>query len=296
MKEEELVTKNNKTSSDIETQFSMETIKREQRYLRKFVISKLFKKQIKILEKLTELHINLLGYFFIHAKIKRDLGLKYEENVLLNNTLVNHVYLNASILELLKKGYYGSARILLRQCFEMLIIAKYSEYNKKIIKKWKNANRDRIIMRDILNELNKADLSAMWGDLCKFVHATPYAQQFPLFIGLANEDKIPKKEFKEWIKEGDFILNMFHTLDLFFIILNMLFHLDLKMDKKTGRFYLGYPKDPCGDYFKIRNIKARFRGLAKEYFKEMEKYAKKNGIKKIKNTIYEYRLDWKKFK
>ena len=89
-----------------------------------------------ILTEVAQIQTKLFGIYTHEARIKEFMRLKYDRNYVLNNTLANLPYHNYSILLLIQNTFYGSARVLMRQFFEALIFAKYSEYDNKLIEKW----------------------------------------------------------------------------------------------------------------------------------------------------------------
>jgi len=260
--------------------FCIKKIQKEQNYLINFIRKK-FTKELKIIEKVISLHAELNSYFYVHSEVIKKLGLKYDENIVLNNVLINHIYLSLSIFELLKKGYYGSARVLLRQSFEMLVLGKYCELYANERKSWKmgEASTAGRILNELKSKNKKVDeLINLWKkELCKFTHATPFAQQPPRFV-----------------INTEFISDIKYTIDLFFIHLILLFHLNNIMHNKTRRFWFGYYKDEFGHYKNIKKLKNTFSKKKKEYFELMRTNGVKNSaIKRWKRIIYQYRLDWK---
>ena len=190
--------------------FNLKTIKIEQKYTSKF-IKTMFKEEIYILEKMIGLHIKLSGYFFKHAKIKKLLRLEYDENIVMDKVLFDQIYLGLSILEILKKGYYGSARVLLRQMFEMLMIAKCSEFDKEVREKFV---KEEAQMKDVWEFLKKnqkkdalKELKEKYKELCKYTHATPASQQ-PLRLPSSYDKKAVEAEFGKWIDKTNFTLEI----------------------------------------------------------------------------------------
>ena len=172
----------------------------------------------------------------------------------------------------MKNGYYGSTRIILRQSFEMLMIGKCSEYDRSLLKIWKD---NKAHITHVWNYLDKKKLKKeefkkfYHEELCKFTHHTSLSQQYFL---LPTEDT---KEFIDKLKKSGFYMDYHHTLDLIFVLENMLFHLSNILHNKTKRWYLGYEKDPFGDYLEIRECK-------KEYIKL------KNSCSIMSVTFYDY--------
>jgi len=285
----------------IEKQFTVHTIKAEQRYVSK-LIKQVFKEEISIIERIIKLHITLAGYFYLHSKIKCFMGLKYDENIVMRTILLDQIYLSLSILDLLKDGYYGSARVLLKQSFEMLMIAKCSEYNKNLREKWVKGEAQMKHVWNFLNNKEKknilSNLRDLYKKLCKYTHSTPLSQQ-PLRLprNLLSSPDINKNDVREeltkWIEKTEFIQHMQYTLDLFFVILNMLFHFNNIFHGKVRRFDFGYYKDRLGHYIKIRKIKDQFKELKAQYFQVLRsKGIERDVIKRWKKIIRYYTLNW----
>ena len=96
-------------------------------------IRKRFHRRIEILQKLAHLQFELTLTLLHHITIKDMLGFSYRANALIPHVLIVQPTLTNSILLLLKNGYYGSARPLIRQNYELLIIAKYADLDDSII-------------------------------------------------------------------------------------------------------------------------------------------------------------------
>lgn len=223
------------------------------------------------------------------------MGLKYESNGVLNNTLGNLPYLSLSIIHLTKSTLYGSARVVLRQFLEMLLIGKYSEYDKSLIELWESQTEDsssspRIsVGRHVFRKMEKkgidiSELEKTWKQLCQFTHATRYAQQML---------RVPKnkEETTKWIKETHLIPNLHYTLDLFFMLLCMNYHLlTSHLGKKAYRWYFGYARDPFNSFEREKKLKNEIKILFKKYFEINKEY---KGINKfLKKNIFQYRQKW----
>jgi|WetSurMetagenome_2_1015567.scaffolds.fasta_scaffold165391_2 hypothetical protein len=277
----------------INKQFDIRAITAEQEVLSKLMLVK-FKVEIGLLEEIISKHIKILGYLYNQYRLKELLGSDFDKNIVLNNVLYNHVYLSLSILELLKKGYYGSARVLLRQSFEMLIAAKYYENNIDR-QEWSDSYTK---MGKIINHLKSKkkridSLELTYGELCKFTHATPYAQQL---FRLPQLDSINQgsKEYEGAIDVyNDFYINMNYTYDLFFVNLCMLFHLNNRCHRRTRDFYMGYYKDALCSNGSIKELKQDFKNLKSQYYGTMKKRSVKyTAVKKWRSVIRQYTLSW----
>lgn len=235
------------------------------------------------LSTLTELYLRRIF-------MKQRLHLVYGDNVVTNNSLLNQINLNYSIIHLLENTFYGSARVLLRQFFEFLIIGKFSEYDGgQIIKKWSNKSRenrdnDISLSNDVLHKLDSKDLSAvkeMWRELSDMSHPTRYAQQVPYFLSSDIHAESMDKHY----------CNMHYTLDLFFMLLCMNYHLLISnWGRKSRGWYFGYHKDPMNNWKLENEIKAKIKTMIREYFDINKKHKGINS--KLKKVIFQYRQNW----
>lgn len=257
-------------------------------------INKLFQPKISILTKLAGYQWYLAGIYTQNILLKQRLGLSYIDNVLLNNVILTHGYWTFSILLLIRNTMYGSARPVLRQFFESLIIAKGSQYDDSITLKWstRKEGKDKLnqisIERDIFQVVERrnkpiGELRATWADLNDMTHPTRWSQQTPR-IGT---------DMQEIAKEHDgtsFIPNVHFTLDLLFMNLCMYNHLLFShYGRKAYRWYMGYPKDPLGVHKKEDRAKKKINEMIDNYYKTNNPAINSW----IKERIAEYRRDWK---
>jgi len=262
---------------------SPKTVEKDRRAFEKYV-AKRFSRRIGIIRELSDSQLELTDLFLHHLRLKNWFGYGYSPNQVLYNLLLNQPTMVNSGLLLLRNGYFGSTRLIIRQNFEMLLIAKYAEIDPNLIKRWqsKKEGRDKIndinLTSDVFNKLNqkvKTDkLKEMWALLCSLSHATTFAQQ-PVI-------NYPKKEASG---------NWHHTLDLLFMSIQMSLHATNLLHAKAKGFYQGYPRDPYGDYIKINGIKNRIKELTAEYYLENKK-EKVNSGKFIGPVIMQYRSKW----
>jgi len=97
------------------------------------------------------------------------------------------------------------------------------------------------------------------------------------------------KSLEEWMRK-DVYPNMHYTLDLFFTLLCMNYHLLISnWGKKAYRWYFGYPKDPFNSWKKEKNLKQKIKVIIDTYFKNNEKYSVN---KDFKRTIFQYKQNW----
>jgi len=259
--------------------------------INKKMTKKIFETKINLIKKFIDYQIQLTDLYFRQRIAKEQLREVYHTNTVTDSTLLNQINLSYSIIILIEHGFYGSARVLLRQFFEFLIIGKFSEFDKgNIIQKWElktenNREFDLSLSRDVLNILSKKkDISQIrktWKILSDFSHPTRYAQQVPPFS--SQEDHL------EWMKMS--YPNIHYTLDLFFVVLCMNYHLlTSNWGRKSRGWYFGYPKDSLGLWKREKKSKENSKVLVKKYFEINQKHGNVN--KELKKTIFQYRQNW----
>ena len=256
----------------------------------KKIIKKLYEKKIKLIEKLTDYQTQLTVIYFTNLRIKDMLGEVYDQNMVVDNALLSMSNLTYSIPIILQHSFYGSTRVLLRQYFEYLIIGIFSEFdNGNIIKKWEQKTNDTTkfninLSHDILCKLKGKDISAIqktWKDLSDMSHPTKFSQQVPFVLTSIDT--------KSWMITNH--TNMEYTFDLFFMLLCMNYHLLISnWGKKSRRWYMGYDKDPMGDWKKEKIFKEKIKSVIKEYYKANNGFPKAN--KGIKKVIFQYKQNW----
>jgi hypothetical protein len=89
-----------------------------------------------------------------------------------------------TILDLMERGLHGSARMILRNVYEGLIISKFCALcaDRKVFGQWDNGMNVQLT-NDVLNKIKSPDTDAfirLWKLLCKSVHASIYSQQASL--------------------------------------------------------------------------------------------------------------------
>ena len=262
-------------------------IKTNKKYIRK-----LFTTKINLIKKLVDYQISLTDMYLRQILVKEHLRLRYNENIVVNNTLINQINLSHSIIILIENTFYGSARVLLRQFFEFLIIGKFSEFDNNIVQKWESKTEgvrdfDINLSLDIFNKLKmKKDISLLqktWRMLSDLSHPTKYSQQMPPLSDI--DDNLA------WIKES--YPDIHHTLDLFFMLLCMNYHLLISNWGRKGKGWdSGYYKDSVGVWKKEKIIKEKIRIIIKGYFEINKKH---KGINtELKKTILQYKQNWQK--
>lgn len=256
----------------------------------KKTVKKVFSDKIKIIKKLMKYETQLTSIYLKELHTKQMLGERYEKNIVADNSILSLTNITYSTLILLENSFYGSARVLLRQYFEYLVIGKFSEYDENnIIKKW-NAKDNRTrkfninLSADILNNLkgkNISEIRKMWGMLSDMSHPTKYSQQVPFIIAESSS--------VEWITHS--ANNLHYSFDLFFMLLVMNFHLLISnWGKKASKWYLGYHKDPMDYWKKEKILKEKIKTNIKEYYEINKDFPIAN--KHIKKVIFQYKQNW----
>ncbi len=282
-----------------ERQFDLVNISKEIERTKRLVEEK-FSDKIRTITELIEAQTRLVGIYTSQLLVRRGLRSTYEENGIVNNALLNFPYRSLSILLLIRNAFYGSARIVCRQFLESLIIAKYSEYDLSLVRKWelqydeKNTrmpSSEISLRRDVFRGLENRGktitaLLQTWKDLCSVTHATPYSQQV-----LRVPDSADEKDGMRWLVNTGFFGNSEYSLDLLMTLLAMNFHLLLgHYGRKANRWYFGYLRDPYGSYDRERKLKEKCKTLIREFF---EKSNDRKGAKELwRRNIFEFRQSW----
>lgn len=259
--------------------------------IHKKLIKQVFADKITLIKKLIDYQIQLTDLYFRQRLAKNQLSEIYHDNKVADMALLNQINLSYSIIQLIENGFFGSARVLLRQFFEFLIIGKFSEFDSgNLIHKWEsktsnNKEFDINLSRDVLHIIrSKKDvghLQKMWKILSDFSHPTKYAQQLPPFS--TSDDHLT------WMKLS--YKNIHYTLDLFFMLLCMNHHLLISnWGKKTSGWYMGYYKDPMGFWKREKNIKGKTKTTIKKYFQLNDELDGPNT--ELKKTIFQYKQKW----
>lgn len=141
-------------------------------------------------ERVLSLQLRLLGAYLRAGMVQEQLGVGPPGNVVLRNALGNSISIGLASLRLLREGHYGSARVLARQLFEMMLTAKLAQLEPEVRERWA-ARREGAgpkaqvgISREILNRYwprrpgdEPSPLHGLWARLNEFTHHTPFAQQ-----------------------------------------------------------------------------------------------------------------------
>jgi hypothetical protein len=173
---------NSSKKSRVESLFGEHLISSEKNY--KYCHEK-FQELIRLIHEIFDCQQNIFNSHFWTQL--GDFHKPNENKIILNASYYKNTMSFVSSTEMTLRGFYGSARIILRQIFEFLIIGKYSSISEDsgFTKHWIQGGQINI-GRQILNKLKKpntAEFNALYEALCNYNHATPYAQQ----IGLSFE-------------------------------------------------------------------------------------------------------------
>jgi hypothetical protein len=152
------------------------------------VISPLLKIELSLFEKYFNLQQDL---FYNHLPgIFDETYNVYEYERIVIQCYIKSTHLLYSSIQLILRGDFGAARIILRQIFEYLLIAKYF-YTKKpdsIVERWLNEKQfdvyDAIIK--LLKVPDKKNFHAFWILLCSQAHAGTTSFQ----IGIGNNENV----------------------------------------------------------------------------------------------------------
>lgn len=133
---------------------------------------------IKGMKKIIDLENRLFWMYFQKTCVKEDMCYEYTPNYVLNKAGMITFFCNYHALTLTNSGFFGSARVLLRQSVESLILAKFSELDSDLRKKWERGEPVSLT-REILTKLEqpKPEIEKLWKLLNQFTHATTYSQQ-----------------------------------------------------------------------------------------------------------------------
>jgi hypothetical protein len=284
------------SSLELERQYSLENITSDIERV-KVKTEKDFADKIETITKLMEHETALSGIYLQQCMTKDKIGIGYKQNFVLNNTIGNQPYRSVSALLLIRNSLYGSARPILRQFFESLIIAKYAEQDPSLARKWhvqdesSHPSEQVSLSRDVLGTLGKRgkEVSALrrtWRDLCSMTHATRQSQQV-----LRVPDPAEPEEFEEYLRISDYSANTEYSLDLLFLVLAMNFHLiSDHLAKKADRWWFGNVKDSYGSYKREKQLKRSIKSLMKSYFEESKRLP--GAVEMLRKNIQEYEAPW----
>ena len=126
-------------------------------------------------EQMTFYYLNALGMWEYNER-------NFDKVLMQACVKISYLLYNAH--QLLLRGEYGVANILLRQVFEYLVIGKYfyKQQNEIWAEKWLEDRKYEVydkILR-LLKIPDKKHLCDFWKVLCSLAHATPSSQQISL--------------------------------------------------------------------------------------------------------------------
>lgn len=172
-----------------------------------------------------------------------------------------------SAIILTNKGLYGPARILLRNIFEFLLIAKFVSITHKLslIKKWDESGNISV-SKEVFRKISKPDIKELkkfWSLLCKYSHSTIQSVQGSMDL---------RKETTQIRLNYVFIL----------LLLECNYHLlNTHILSDSSKYYtLEY----SGEAEKIQKLRQDIKNL----FKQINK----KNTKGTKSLIYTYKRTW----
>lgn len=241
-------------------------------------IIKINKSNININKILKEDRVIINSLFNLQYKLAREylwtinldmLGVTEKATIILATAWSKNNISLYTAYRLTNEGLYGPARLILRHCFEFLMLSKYCALtsNDSLLQKWDKGDSNISLTNDVLNKLKKPkkdEFFEFWKLLCKFTHATIYSNQPGI--------KIDKKEIIEIKFNYLFIRTLlecnYHLLNSYLINDSIKFYGD----------YYGKGKKYTSD------IRKKIRSLLVSHKKDMKKKSKK--------LIYDYKLKW----
>ena len=173
-----------------------------------------------------------------------------------------------------QQGLFGSARIVLRNIYEFLLIGKYAAISEdnKFIDKWiegKDVSLKREVFCKIITPKSE-EIKKLWKLLCKYTHSTIYAQQIDFDAnGYFNEIKFNLIIMKTLLEMN------FHLMNSYYI-------------NSSLRYYTQesdiYPVNEFNE-IPVKEKKKLLKLLFKKTKSKMEREPRK--------VIYDYKLKWK---
>jgi len=193
---------------------------------------------------------------------------------LVKTALVKNMYSISSAIRLTIDGLVGSARIIMRNVFEFLLIAKYASISNDstFITKWENGEEislSRQIFRNITYPKSD-EIKRFWNMLCRYTHGTVYSQQI----------EIDSKDIKNDIKLNLLFIRM--LLEMNYHVLNSHFTND-SISYYTNFYITNY----SGEDSKIKVFK-----LYKDELRTLFKESKSTMEKEPRKVIYDFKLKW----
>ncbi len=239
----------------------------------KILILEKFKEDIQEIIEIFNLQYDYIEEHLKVASLEYYLSMEYYSNMLATAFRKN-MFSFYSAFHSTQQGLFGSARIVLRNIYEFLLIGKYSAISEdnKFIDKW-TEGKDVSLQREVFSNIispKLVEIKELWKLLCKFTHSTIYAQQI---------DFNANRFFKD-IKFNLILLKVllemnFHLLNSYYI------NSSLRYYTQESNIY------PVNEFNKIP-IKEK-----KKLLKLLFKKTKSKMEREPRKVIYDYKLKWK---
>ncbi len=270
-----------------ESQFNFYQLEKE--HTKAFSLIKKFDYVIDLerMKRILDNQMKLAAIFTKQLSLKEFRGLTHDSNILVEANLWKTPVILHGMLFLIKNGYFGSARVLARQCFETLIYAKYSWLDKSMATKYSNKKvgydqSNNLTINYVFKSLGqkKGSLQTKYSKLCDFDHPTIYSQQLPLSLESVEE----KRYFIDLIS---------YTTDLLFTLMLMNLHFLNLVNRQTRGVCFGYYDDVPGKSARIKKLKTDIKNEIKAHYKVRVKFqTPKEEIKEIKMTARSFSRKW----
>jgi hypothetical protein len=226
-------------------------------------------------ERLIDLQCNIASYFVAFIVNNSVLNRKKELNSILYSSFHKNIVSMYSAIKLSELGLYGPARPLLRNIFEWLLLAKFSNVaqSDSVLKAWYN-QKPIFLSNSVFKKINSPDTKPfedMWSMLCEYTHASRSSIQG----GIDSEDP-------EILEES--IYN--------FLILNILlecnYHLlNTHMASDQLIYYSKFYCERAGKPTKTWRV-SEYRKECHSIFKENRSFLSKEAVK----LIAAYKKKW----
>lgn len=227
------------------------------------LIKQIFDKQYFILEQ------------YVWILINEPYAESEEFTSMLGTALIKNMYSFFSAYNLTKQGLVGTARLILRNVLEFLIIGKYISLSKdtNLLDKWKNGKTislGREVFKNISAPKSK-EIERYWDLLCSYTHSSVYSQQLEIAITEENRKEV--------------YLNMVFLL----MLLEMNYHLlNSHYVTKSMRYYAGQ----IDEYHEMNTGENKIIPTTKKELRELFKMSKSIMEKEPRKVISDYKLTW----
>jgi hypothetical protein len=258
-------------------------------------IEKHFRKKLELLEKIVDCESRLCAIYFFEDLVRGQMDVGYAPNRILNNAIGFQAYRSASVLLLVRNTFYGSARLVIRQFFEALVMAKWSILERNLVDRWElkdfaaGKENEINLTWDIFDKLKKrrkrvSELRKMWAALSDYSHPTRYSQQ-PLRTPNAKN----LAEIAKFAAKSHLFPQTEYTLDLLFVMLVMNYHLLAEHVGKTIRSRSpDFESDPASYHEHESKLKLECDSLFNLYFRLNGRSINEE----LKKPINEYEQSW----